>query len=282
MPAEAKRFQAEYPKSQMMTKTDTAKFDGVWDDNPIHVNAGAQKNFAQYAARIGREWEARSDQFNEEYFRRLVARAILFRETERPVSRQDWYNGGYRANVVAYTLALLAKVVEKRGQFFDFGRVWKQQRPTPATLDVITVIAHVVYDDIMQGGGSISNISEWCKKEGCWIRLQTHIPELMRYLPDTFFDELVSSEDARDNTQSAVKTQKIFNGIEAQRRVLDIPAGDWAHILREGKRLKLFGPKEIGVLEIAAQMPAKLPTEKQAFVLLTILETARAEAIWSG
>ena len=48
--------------------------------------------------------EVAPDGFNELYFRRAIARGILFRTTERLVSRQSWYNGGYRANIVAYTL----------------------------------------------------------------------------------------------------------------------------------------------------------------------------------
>ncbi|WP_217703199.1 AIPR family protein [Celeribacter sp. HF31] len=42
-PGEQKRFKAEYPKPQMFTKTDIAKFENVWDDHPKWVNLGAQK-----------------------------------------------------------------------------------------------------------------------------------------------------------------------------------------------------------------------------------------------
>lgn len=43
-PAEQKRFKAENPKPQMLTKTDLAKFENVWDDHPRYVNLGAEKN----------------------------------------------------------------------------------------------------------------------------------------------------------------------------------------------------------------------------------------------
>src|SRR3546814_1335368 len=73
-------------------------------DHPKWVNLGAQKNFARYAARIGAEWKKSSDGFNEFYFKRIVARALIFRSCEKMVSAQPWYNGGYRANIVTYTL----------------------------------------------------------------------------------------------------------------------------------------------------------------------------------
>ena len=87
---EQKRFKAENPKSQMFTKTDLAKFENTWDEHPRWVNLGAQKNFAKYAHRIGKEWEKGPDSFNEFYFRRAVARGIIFRAVEKLVSSQPW------------------------------------------------------------------------------------------------------------------------------------------------------------------------------------------------
>ena len=42
-PGEQKRFKAEYPKPQMFTKTDLAKFENVWDDHPKWVNLAARR-----------------------------------------------------------------------------------------------------------------------------------------------------------------------------------------------------------------------------------------------
>jgi hypothetical protein len=100
----------------MFTKTDLAKFENVFDDHPKWVNVGSQKNFARYAFRTGREWEKLSDGFNELYFRRAIARGILFRATEKLVSAQTWYNGGYRANIVTYTLSMLGEITPSAGR----------------------------------------------------------------------------------------------------------------------------------------------------------------------
>lgn len=279
-PSEQKRFQAEYPKPQMFTKTDLAKFENVWDGYAVSVNQGAQKNFANYAGRIGQLWEKAPDQFNEFYFRRAVARAIIFRKTEKLVSAQPWYNGGYRANIVAYTIALLAEVCARQGQAFDFIRVWNQQDITPATIQAIEITARLVHDDIMNPRGSISNISEWCKREACWQLLQEKTDDLLKLLPARFFAELMSADDVEDEARSAVKTQKMQNGIEAQKAVFEIPPETWAYILTQGQEKRLFSPKEIGVLQVAARIPEKVPTEKQSFVLLEILDKARLEAIY--
>jgi hypothetical protein len=279
-PGEKKRFQAEYPKPEMFTKTDLAKFENVWDGYVVSVNYGAQKNFADYAERIGKLWERNPDQFNEFYFKRAIARAIIFRRTEKLVSAQPWYNGGYRANVVAYTIAMLAEVCSKRGQAFDFIRLWNLQDITPATVQAIEITTKLVHDDITRPRVGISNVTEWCKKTACWQGLQEKIDTLTSVLPARFFAELISADEVVDEARSAVKTQKMQNGIEAQKAVFEIPAETWADILSQGQEKRLYSPKELGILQIACQIPTKIPSEKQAFVLLEILEKAKLEAIY--
>jgi hypothetical protein len=279
-PGEKKRFQAEYPKPQMFTKTDLAKFENVWDGYPVSVNQGAQKNFAYYAGRIGQAWDKKPDQFNEFYFKRAIAKAIIFRRTEKLVSAQSWYNGGYRANIVAYTIAMLAQVCSSRQQAYDFIKVWNCQDVTRSTIQAIEITAKLVHDDIMNPTGGISNISEWCKREACWQGLQRKTDTLMKLLPDRFFSELISVSEVEDEVRSSAKTQRMLNGIEAQRTVVGIPAETWVHILTQGQEKGLYSPKEVGILQVASRMPEKIPTEKQSFVLLEILEKAKSEAIY--
>ena len=80
-----------YPRRQLFTKTDLAKFVNVWERRPHEVSLGAQKNFAAFAGRIGPAWRKAPDDFNEAWYRSVIAKAITFRATERIVSRQAWY-----------------------------------------------------------------------------------------------------------------------------------------------------------------------------------------------
>ncbi|WP_392566807.1 AIPR family protein [Utexia brackfieldae] len=190
---EKKKFQAENPKQQMFNKTDLAKFENVWDENPRFVNLGAQKNFAQYAKRIGKEWEKSSDHFNELYYKKAIARAILFKKTEKLVSAQFWYNGGYRANIVAYTLAILGYFVALEHKSIDFIKIWQLQLVPESFEKAIIITAKLVHDDIIQPKQGISNVTEWCKKEECWLRLKSRVNELNEILPAEFKDNLLSN-----------------------------------------------------------------------------------------
>jgi hypothetical protein len=278
-PAEQRRFKAENPKPQMFTKTDLAKFENVWDDHPKWVNLGAQKNFARYASRIGHEWAKSSDGFNELYFKRIVARALIFRAAEKLVSAQAWYNGGYRANIVAYTLAVLSEITRRHGKTIDYGKVWNAQAVNSTLDEAITVVSRAVNEVIIRPPQGISNISEWCKKDACWTGLQSNVSEFETLLSEAFFDELLSAEEKSDQAKTAKQTQKIDNGIEAQRRVLSIKADDWTKVYSTLTARKVLSTKEAGILQIAMQMPAKIPTEKQCVVLLETIEKARLEGV---
>ncbi|MDR3300864.1 MAG: AIPR family protein [Candidatus Accumulibacter sp.] len=277
-PAESRRFKAEYPKPQMFTKTDLAKFENVWDEHPKCVNLGSQKNFAKYAERIGKEWEKSSDVFNEFYFKRAVVRGLIFRKTERIVSDQPWY-GGYRANLVAYTLALLGDITRRRKECINFLGIWQVQQVDSVLESAIATVAKAVNDDIMNPPLDFSNISEWCKKEACWARIQGLAGTIEKQLSPTFYDQLVSLGEQVATARTARQTQRIDDGIEAQLRVLAVPSAQWFRIHQILYERKLLTPKEIGVLKIAEQIPARLPTEKQSLILLDILEKGRLEGV---
>ena len=280
-PAAQGRFKAENPKSQMITKTDLAKFENVWDEHPKWVNLGAQKNFAQYAGRIGIEWKKSSDGFNEFYFRRAIARALIFKTTEKIVSSQPWYNGGYRANIVAYAIAAVGEICRRRKKTLNYLKIWNAQSLSQALVNALAVSAKFVHDDIVNPPQGISNISEWCKREACWSRLLSGIEKLEIILPDAFWHELISLEEMDSETKAAKKTQKIDNGIDAQKKVFSIPPDQWLKITEELSKKQILSPKEVGILQVACQMPNRIPSEKQSIILLDIYEKARSEGLFA-
>ena len=274
---EQTRFKAEYPKPQMFTKTDLAKFENVWDDHPKWVNLGSQKNFAKYASRIGKEWEKSSDGFNEVYFKRAIARGLMFRATEKLVSAQPWYNGGYRANIVAYTLALMGEITKQKNFRVDFQRTWNAQKVDDDLIEALEVIAGAVNEDIIAPPLGISNVGEWCKKDACWTRIAAKADKVADLLPESFWDGVLSAEESATEAKTARKTQKIDNGIEAQRVVLAMTGTDWTELGAYLTSKRLLTQKEKDIVAVAGQIPAKIPTEKQSQILIHILEKAKLE-----
>ena len=161
MPARAKPFDAVHPRGQMFTKTHLAKFEMTWMQFPYIVSRGAQKNFQDFTARLKERGKFNP---NEEYFRHLVAKAVLFRQTEKLV-RSEGY-AGYRANIVTYTIAWLAHQTAHR---IDLDLIWKEQTLHPGLRAAIVSAAKAVHDVILNAPGN-GNITEWCKRDACWKR----------------------------------------------------------------------------------------------------------------
>ena len=278
-PAERRRFKAEYPKPQMLTKTDLAKFENVWDGNPKWVNLGAQRNFSEYIKRISELWKKDEKTFNEYYYKRAIARGIIFRRTEKLIPEQPWYDGGYRANMVAYSIAMINEVSSRREKTVNFLKIWDNQSLSQPLLDALAITAKYVNDIIMQPPEGYSNISQWCKQDSCWTHLKSEIEKLEKLLLEEFWGELIAREEQAEEIKSARKTQKIDDGISIQKEVLEIPARDWAEIARLGREKKVFSPKELEVLNVATQIPKRIPSEKQCAVLIKTLRKAEEEGI---
>ena len=279
--SQQRRFKAEHPRSQVFTKTDLAKFENVWEDHPKWVNLGAQKNFVQFAGRIARQWDKSPDTFNEFYYKRAIARALIFKRTEKLVSAQSWYDGGYRANIVAYTISTIREICDRQQKTIDFSGIWKDQELPQAFIDSLAIAAKFVNERIIHPPSGISNVTEWCKKEACWTGLESEIEILKDSLPEKFWSILVSHDESRNTMKDAEKTQKIDNGIDAQKKALEIGAEQWSTIFQGLSEKGCLSAKEAGILKVAQQIPARIPSEKQSLILMDILEKARVEGLYS-
>lgn len=276
--AERRQFKLQNPRNQMFTKTDLAKFEMTWDQRPHTVSLGAQKNFAIFASEIGSRWNSDNLQFNEQYFKDLIAKAILFRRTEKLVMEQSWYQGGYRANVVTYTLAILSRIVKATDKQIDFTGIWRSQKLTDNTEYQICLIAEEVHEIIQDTPANVSNVTEWCKKEACWKNVQRISSDLD---PD-FEDELIGLDTVHDRKSEAKAVQKVDNGIEAQAKVVELGPNTWSNLLTWNNDEMCFSPNELGIIQVASRIPNKIPTDKQSRTLLKLLERAVEEGFYIG
>lgn len=169
--SEKKEFLTQNPRLQMFSKTDLAKFHYSWERQPHIVSLGAQKNFAKFASDISKAWEEDEQQFNDLYFQELIAKAIIFRFLDKALMKQSWY-GGYKANIITYSIAKFAELVTATEKQMDLLRIWKHQQLTETTQKHLLAIAKSVNDCIQKTPVGITNVTEWCKRTQCWINIQ--------------------------------------------------------------------------------------------------------------
>lgn len=268
-----KKFDLENPRRQLFNKTDLAKYVNVWEGRPHEVSLGAQKNFAAFASRIGQEWNKTPDNFNQDWYREAIAKAIVFKATERLVSHQAWYQGGYRANIVAYAIAKIAHDVKKLGRAVDFQRIWRRQSPGSAMEEALVLAAAAAHEVLVSPPAGISNVTEWAKKQACWSRVSAVDVEW----PPGFFGDLNSIDEQRDSKRRARRDQRELNGIEAQIAVVGAGPEFWEEVLAWGSERRLLTSTDEGVLRVAANRRGRTPTDKQSIRAIEALRRLQSE-----
>ena len=166
--AKQKVFAKNNPTSQKLTKTDLAKFEYTWCQLPHIVSLGAQKNFAKFTVNLS---EKDYQEPNEVYFKQLVAKAILFKSTEKIVGHENF--GGYRANIVTYALAYLSYTHKSN---IPLASIWTEQRISSELGESIRLLSIQVHK-IITNPPNGRNVTEWCKKEACWHAIQQMNPK---------------------------------------------------------------------------------------------------------
>ena len=246
----------------------------VWEGCPDLVSKGAQKTFGEYAKLAGQRWDKDSDAINELYFRAAVAKAIVFRNLERLVSEQQWYQaeGGYRAQIVAYTIAKFDHLLKAKGLALDFDAIWKEQAIPPALARTLVKLAEAVRPAIVQPDSTVANISEWAKKSACWSRVQAlpfELPEELDFL-------LLDPQAKKAVSKDAKAVQKMDNGIDAQARVLKLGNSMWSRAGSYAAQRKVLSPTDHSLISLAAKRGA-IPTEKQSLRLVEALLELEAD-----
>lgn len=223
-----KQFKETHP---VFTKTDLAKYENTWDQLPYFVSEGAQKNFRRFTLRIN---EHKSMLPDEKYYQNLIAKAILFRRTEKLVQQQQY--GGYRANIVTYTLSYLSY---KTAQRIDLRRIWKEQALSPALEQEIVVASSIVRDIIINPPGG-ANVGEWCKKEKCW----STVKDCEYTISDAFQAELM--EAGYTTPSKPTPTSSIESLTENDQKLIDKTASVspqiWFALSRWAKETNNFQP----------------------------------------
>jgi len=255
--ARRKVFERIHPSRQVFNKTDLAKFENTWNQLPNIVSRGAQKNFQEFTLRLQQIGQFVPDQ---EYFRNLVAKAILFKRAERLVQEQRY--GGYRANIVTYTIAWLSN---KTGMKIDFDLIWENQDLSPALNDAIVSVSKYAHEHITDPLGG-QNVTEWCKKEECWNSFR----KVKIDLEDEFYNELSSEIQGAFGATSEEDTRRVSE-------VMSIPGNIWLSLSGWAKQTdNLEGWQRSLVYKIGKYYVerGKAPSRRQAVQALKALNEA--------
>jgi hypothetical protein len=228
---------------------------------------GAQKNFIYFAGWISECWDKDNTVFNEEYFRRAVVKTILFRSVEKLVPEQSWYQGGYRAQLVAYTNAKLSSMIQCAGtRELNYAAIWSRLAISPALHQQLKAIATAIFEPITNPPVGFHDVGEWCKKEQCWKR----VLDLPIDLHGEFIAELTGRNSDRRSRAEARTQQDLDNSIGAQIKVVELGRGYWLQLAAWARARRLVTDEQNKLLSLVCQLPKKIPTDWQSEKLLQL------------
>ncbi|ANE84330.1 AIPR family protein [Bacillus cereus] len=273
--AKKRQFQIENPKNQLVDKTLLAKSENSWGRKPYIVSKGAQYSFEEFAYSVTDTLEKNQLSITENYFRDAVSRIILFRATEKIVSKASWYENAFRAQTVTYSIAWLSHAIHKRKLFFDFSKIWDEQRLPVELVELMKVITKKVYDRITDPPPGSANIAQWCKKEQCWNDVRSIEIELL-----PIKDMVLTTEETKYEQKLERKQKNLDNGIEIQAFVIQTNFEYWNQLFgyyMNSDNLRSLTITQRDILRKYVEGKLPLPSEKQARVLYSLYQKAIQE-----
>lgn len=226
-----KAFDLKYPKNQMFTKVELAKYINCFEEiyeggklviSPHIVVRGSEKNYAQFIAKV---LPTNPKKITNVYFEDTIAKAILFKAADQLYGTKRTGNniGELKSVVVPYTIGLLNHLTGGR---IDLYRIWKNQKISNALSNLIYSLMQQVNPFIMRISPS-NNYLEWAKKEECWLAIRNN--KDWEFDLDSIEDDLIDSDHpvARKVTVNTVVNDKSEHDLKV---VKSIPYKLWQKI----------------------------------------------------
>ena len=171
---------------------------------------------------------------------------IIFKQTEKIVSKASWYENAYRANIVTYSMAVIFNQIEKKYDNYElnFLKIWNIQNIYDELKEQIEITAYEVFKFISKPIGT-AMITEYCKKEICWEYAQKE----NWTLTSNFVNTLINKNENFHEMAQEKKSQKEMDLINIQTNVIQLGDDYFKSALIFGTNLKLLNETEISFLK---------------------------------
>ena len=275
--SDSAKFEKTYPRSQVITKTDLAKFHNSWHQKPHVVSKGAQKNFIEFANVVADKFASPEGkaQFADDFYKRCVGQAIIFHATHKGVRSSVWYESGFLANIVTYAIARLSFELDKLKLQPDWSQIWRMGEIPEAFVVVLVDVAELMSTVLNDPTRPQKNVSEWAKMEACWS--QAKLTPIT--LPSDWIESLSeANREAKLEQRKEEKAKgKVLDELEVIQRLSAIPGDVWDELL-SSPRLSV-SPIQQDIVKLFRR--GSIPSKKQMVKVSELLDRAKEEALIS-
>lgn len=268
-----KAFRAQTPKQRRLSKLDLARYLSAWDGMPYRVCLGGQKNFQHFMQRMK---DGSPPPPDTDWFKRLVAKAIVYRAAEKKIRAMKF--PAYGAQITAY---VVAGISYRTGGRIDFERLWTAQSPSPELERLVETWAPQ-FDKLLRLSAGQRNPSEWFKKVDCWQDIISKLPSLSDPLPPELTYSGASHPDSSSPAAGAVSVVD-YEKIEL---CMKIAPTIWLEIAEKGQKAGVIHWKVAAICRTLASYAAggwdKKPSIKQAKPALEAVHACERAGVLVG
>jgi len=209
-PTQQKKFKEQNPSQLKFVKSDVGKFINLWDLEPHFVSQGSQKNFIHFTKKIN-ELVTKNKLPGENFYRRLIANAIIFKTVDKLFGRKNVDAIGdtnLRSFTVAYTVSYFHYLTKNN---LDLWKIYEAQSIDDNLKSHFKKVLVFVYEHLIQEANN-TLISEYAKRETSWKKLKESGYDLP--LNEILEDYLITDEEKqkREN-EKEVDTSNIENTV---------------------------------------------------------------------
>lgn len=271
--ARVREFDAHNPKSQKFDKLEVAKVENIWRFAPQVVSKGAQSSFLYFSELIAKEWNRDESQFNDAYYRDLIARLILFRSTRSHVQEAAWYTTGYLANIVAYGMSKFLYDLQDMfdEHMIDLGAIWREQSCDARVMENIDVACEAAREHLTRADRPQENVTQWAKQDLCWTSFRDTPLEYFETAEDVVVSEAERAVEIAAAKEERVEESKLLGYFD----LFKVDPKTWPALKEFTGQNFALSEKETGVLR--AMVTKNYVTESQGKVLSSLLKKAEKE-----
>ena len=290
--SEAKKFEAKFPKKQIINKEQLAMYLTTVNCKPDVVSRGKNWVMKEFGTQIGKEYSTNRESFNEYYYKKCICAAIIFRAVDEYLEKNKdsarkptgfWYKaGGYKGNIVPYTISKILSCIPK-GYQLDWNKIWQKQEVSPAFMHEVEKLTKITNDFICNSHGVI--VTEYCKRSATWEEYKNNV----RYeLSEQFIAELVPESIVKEQEIAAKANQKENNSLQIIMDLLKLGDDYWTRLEKEGISKAMLSYQERSSIEEIIRMTrtgkipvsnsGKVPSGMMAVVKTVIAAKEKMEA----
>jgi len=238
----ASQFDMKYPKEQVFTKYDLAKYENCYGEKhftvkisgvecddyigPHTVCLGNEKNYAVF---LKHNMPKLSD-IDNIYFEDLIAKAILFKEADKRYGTKQHGEpiGEIKKSVVPYAIALLHHITD--GQI-DLYKIWMRQEVSTELSNFLYELMKQINKFILSYEG-VARYEELAKKKSLWEDVKSHT---WSYNLKDIKRDLIDPNNPPKRVSKSKEEQERILAEECRIMISNVPVEIWERIALWGK-----------------------------------------------